>query len=1049
MRGAATGIGGAELLAGASGAGSSKEKEEGEEDAVLELLKLEEQLNATNTWLETLQLGRLGQSTRANGGAAEQAVEQVEEEGDEEEEEDEEEEYAVTDASLSLTMQKLEERVKALMMRQRGPCSGVQIDQGEPDQPDQANGGAAEKARAEESPKPLQQLCRADMVHYLDVMNGWDEDLCGCCFDRAVSPRAQRALAMKNLEDLRFHLRNLQPRCIPAADPTQQQHHEMFSQEQFAWKAEMAPRLCAEGMFLEWMAEPRVAIATELGASRQRESDNFASMLVQVLGVKESADLQEGFGFFVQQLLSGGLEEAHAERRGGAGGKTAEKVDKEGKRKGGAEGKASEKTHGEGKASYGKDDGRHGEEEAGSKVARKRLLQHGLKQTRGMNGVAAADVGRTPPAAAVAAASADMDAVLVPVNRGPVVAALTYRVGCILQWVRVYGSDSISEKRCFKDCPQSNVRPMRHPLRDLPSLLVRFGAIPKPLEGSGVPLEWEEWPGGGEAAVKFPVNRKERCVGLGIVEERGEAGEKLTQDPRQHIPEAGGRCRRARGKGCKAVRQGAGVEAEQSRARGRGEASRNDEQRVILPPARRKLPIVRCLADVDFLVGFAGYIMHPRACTQCCTCSAEFIQSVCMAALIANFARVLSAFPPSSPGFDKLVECLDLPARLPRPVNLQMLLSRAEQVPLYFLIHMAVWCARHLLESYELEQQCSGNEQVVQSGARKKGVEKRGKGGRVRGQGLWDGEVDQENGGEVWEEVRMWYCAAMAVWSFNKGSEGESEECRGSRKREGLAKGCDITWILEAAITPRYCEGLQGQRGSARGSSNCEWMGSSSSNSNSSEKKRKGKVPAYLKAWPGGVILVACLREMLLGEPCYRPASHAAMSAPATASTHSAAAMASCPTAPPNPTAISISAATAAAASDVQGCRIAAESAKRRTGPPTSSHAPAGAAGRGVGWMRARVAAASSSSGTTIGKVSGQGGEARWGGKVGRQGGEARWGGKVGKQGGEARWGSKVGKQGGEARWGSKVGRQGGEARWGSKVGKQGGEARFSFAFVL
>ncbi|CAI5991387.1 unnamed protein product [Closterium sp. NIES-64] len=689
MRGAATGIGGAELLAGASGAGSSKEKEEGEEDAVLELLKLEEQLNATNT-----------------------------------------------------------------------------------------------------------------------------------------SPR------LVTLWQAHFVLRSS------------------------AWPA----------------------IATELGASRQRESDNFASMLVQVLGVKESADLQEGFGFFVQQLLSGGLEEAHAERRGGAGGKTAEKVDKEGKRKGGAEGKASEKTHGEGKASHGKDDGRHGEEEAGSKVEIDRV---------------AGKCGRV---------SSDLS------WREHLKGRVWERYVDGIAWILEHGGGEGREL----------------------SLLVRFGAIPKLLEGSGVPLEWEEWPGGGEAAVKFPVNRKERCVGLGIVEERGEAGEKLTQDPRQHIPEAEGRCRRARGKGCKAVRQGAGVEAEQSRARGRGEASRNDEQRVILPPARRKLPIVRCLADVDFLVGFAGYIMHPRACTQCCTCSAEFIQSVCMAALIANFAyrpvshlfsRVLSAFPPSSPGFHKLVECLDLSARLPRPVNLQMLLSRAEQVPLYFLIHMAVWCARHLLESYELEQQCSGNEQVVQSGARKKGVEKRGKGGRVRGQGLWDGEVDQEIGGEVWEEVRMWYCAAMAVWSFNKGSEGESEECRGSRKREGLAKGCDITWILEAAITLRYCEGLQGQRGSARGSSNCEWMGSSSSNSNSSEKKRKGKVPAYLKAWPGGVNLVACLREMLLGEPCYRPASHAAMSAPATASTHSAAAMASCPTAPPNPTAISISAATAAAAaSDVQGC---------------------------------------------------------------------------------------------------------------------------------
>ncbi|CAI5500592.1 unnamed protein product [Closterium sp. Naga37s-1] len=54
----------------------------------------------------------------------------------------------------------------------------------------------------------------------------------------------------------------------------------------------------------------------QVGAARLIKNDYFASMLVQVLGVKESADLQEGFGFFVQHLLSGGLEKTHA--RGGA-----------------------------------------------------------------------------------------------------------------------------------------------------------------------------------------------------------------------------------------------------------------------------------------------------------------------------------------------------------------------------------------------------------------------------------------------------------------------------------------------------------------------------------------------------------------------------------------------------------------------------------------------------------------------------------------------------------------------------------------------------------
>ncbi|CAI5510266.1 unnamed protein product [Closterium sp. Naga37s-1] len=81
-------------------------------------------------------------------------------------------------------------------------------------------------------------------------------------------------------------------------------------------------------------------IVAEMGAGRQAKNDCFASVLVQVLGVKESADLQEGFGFFVQHLLSGGLEEAHSTGRGGAGGKGPENA--QGKEKGGIGGKAAE-----------------------------------------------------------------------------------------------------------------------------------------------------------------------------------------------------------------------------------------------------------------------------------------------------------------------------------------------------------------------------------------------------------------------------------------------------------------------------------------------------------------------------------------------------------------------------------------------------------------------------------------------------------------------------------------------------------------------------------
>ncbi|CAI5987629.1 unnamed protein product [Closterium sp. NIES-64] len=143
-------------------------------------------------------------------------------------------------------------------------------------------------------------------------------------------------------------------------------------QQLFGVKCAVAPIRCAEAMILEWMAEPRVgvlmdlgrirsrlpailaatgslvypAIIAQLGAGRQVENDCVASMLVQVLGVKESADLQEGFGALMQNLLSGGLEKAHAAEKGseGAGGMGAEKTHEE---EGGIRGETAEKAQGE------------------------------------------------------------------------------------------------------------------------------------------------------------------------------------------------------------------------------------------------------------------------------------------------------------------------------------------------------------------------------------------------------------------------------------------------------------------------------------------------------------------------------------------------------------------------------------------------------------------------------------------------------------------------------------------------------------------------------
>ncbi|GJP30645.1 hypothetical protein CLOM_g4419 [Closterium sp. NIES-68] len=59
-------------------------------------------------------------------------------------------------------------------------------------------------------------------------------------------------------------------------------------------------------------------------------------------------------------------------------------------------------------------------------------------------------------------------------------------------------------------------------------------------------------------------------------------------------------------------------------------------------------------------------------------------------------------------------------------------------------------------------------------------------------------------------------------------------------------------------------------------SSNGSWWGGGRWSTDSESKGKGEEVPDHLMPWPGGVNLLACLREMLLGQPCYRPPTHAA-----------------------------------------------------------------------------------------------------------------------------------------------------------------------------
>ncbi|GJP31626.1 hypothetical protein CLOM_g14483 [Closterium sp. NIES-68] len=60
---------------------------------------------------------------------------------------------------------------------------------------------------------------------------------------------------------------------------------------------------------------------------------------------------------------------------------------------------------------------------------------------------------------------------------------------------------------------------MRHPLGDLPSLLVMFGAIPKPLDESSCALGWDEWP-----QVRRLLTRVQRSSTQVFGEEWGDEG---------------------------------------------------------------------------------------------------------------------------------------------------------------------------------------------------------------------------------------------------------------------------------------------------------------------------------------------------------------------------------------------------------------------------------------------------------------------------------------------------------------------------------------------
>ncbi|CAI5510052.1 unnamed protein product [Closterium sp. Naga37s-1] len=743
---------------------------------------------------------------------------------------------------------------------------------------------------AQEIPRKLQLLCRADMVHYLDVRGGWDVAECGRCFHHAMSLRAERALeralSMESLDFVRSLLHNHQPGATPLACPNGVSRGVL----------EFSARVQAFGKQGESAPPPHVqfsckTLVAELGAGRQVENDCCASMLVQVLGVKESAELQEGFGFFVRHLLADGLENAHAEGSGEPG-RRIQRVwgmfSRPEHRKLGAMFFVGYKSIPTGSM-----------EDAAIEAASVRLRQVGLAS--GMR------EGEDSSLQHQLHQQHGRLLRMLPLSQ--------LELGLLLAgaippatWLRIYGSDFIFAQMCCKDNPQGRVLPMRHPVRDLPNLLAMFGAVLQPTVGRSCFPEWEEWPQGDEATMKFPDDPSARCFWLGRA------------DGRQGL--------RNNGHLSAAVQQG------------RTRKARKAPSKEPLPPPRSEMrPIVRCRADADLIVEFAGMLFEPPACAHCSACIATYTILVPFVALVANFAyrpasalldHFVSIFPPHTAEFQDIVNRLGQDGRTQR-CSVHALQERVEQVPLSFLLALALLLPKELLQQSGAQGDLNSSAAGISYGAKGKAGRRRARSGdfMVRGGNTTTGAM-----------------------------EGGGPACSGSQsmKRATTAHKKLIAKMYDCSLLPRFCEDLKhtGGRGSA-----CD----------SSGKKRKGKKveeAAYLKAWPGGVNLVACLREMLLGEPCYRPAFDAARSTSAAVSTRAASSVAApiySATAAPSSdesttvAALSTSAAdvlTASVTSNVEaagaaacGERVCSATATQGSGPAPSRGRVCGAAGCG------------------------------------------------------------------------------------------------------
>ncbi|CAI7897345.1 unnamed protein product [Closterium sp. NIES-53] len=345
--------------------------------------------------------------------------------------------------------------------------------------------------------------------------------------------------------------------------------------------------------------------------------------------------------------------------------------------------------------------------------------------------------------------------------------------------------------------------------------------------------------------------------------------------------------------------------------------------------SKKELPIVRCRADIAFIVDVASRLFPPPSCAECASCFSRYKALIPFAAVIANFAYL-----PVSVLFNRFVYVIPLPSLEPTqladtvclydpscsylPIRLHMpsVCDLAEKLPMLLLLVISLKWARKIAM---LQGRLGAKGRVAE---RKESKGRRAESGRNGVGKEEEGEQeDEEDVWKAWEEMRPWCATAVMAWpaGVRDGrkwydpasiSAGLSLDCKGSTEpqREEVT-GQMLIAMFRAATQTRFCADLDGQDGSGRssvggsgssgggggggsgssssGSNNRDSCASSSGSRGTNDNNREGKgkkkeVLAYQKPWPGRTNLLACLQEMLLGEPCYLPAS------PAASSTHPA-----------------------------------------------------------------------------------------------------------------------------------------------------------------